>query len=107
MSRLDVSGPNAEQIKYWNELAGPRWVALHERTDALLAALGLRAMDRAALSAGERVLDVGCGCGHTTFELARRVGPSGAVVGVDISTVMLERARQLARGAAVPTVTVR
>jgi SAM-dependent methyltransferase len=54
-------------------------------------------MDRAALRAGEDVLDVGCGCGETTVELARRVAPGGTVLGVDVSAVMLERARQTAR----------
>src|SRR5262249_38336345 len=43
------------------------------------------------------VLDVGCGCGDSTVDLARRVAPDGTVVGMDISAVMLERARQTAR----------
>jgi SAM-dependent methyltransferase len=43
------------------------------------------------------VLDIGCGCGDTTIELARRVAPGGAATGIDISAVMLERARQAAR----------
>ena len=30
---LEATGPNAEQIKYWNENAGPKWVALHEFID--------------------------------------------------------------------------
>jgi ubiquinone/menaquinone biosynthesis C-methylase UbiE len=47
---------------------------------------------------GERALDLGCGCGATTLELARRVGPGGSVLGVDLSEPMLARARERAAG---------
>lgn len=92
-------GPNAEQIRYWNEQAGSKWVALQAMIDAQIRPLGEAAMERAAIAAGERVLDVGCGCGDTTLELARRVGPKGSAIGIDISAVMLERARQAAHDA--------
>jgi SAM-dependent methyltransferase len=49
---------------------------------------------------GERVVDVGCGCGATTLELARAVGPEGAVLGLDVSEPMLARARERAVGLA-------
>src|ERR687889_1265004 len=52
-----------------------------------------RAADLAALDAGGRALDVACGTGDLAIELARRVGPSGTVVGSDFSEAMLERAR--------------
>jgi SAM-dependent methyltransferase len=97
MSRLDYAGPNAEQIKYWNEVRGQTWVDAHIMIDAQIQPLGAQAMDRAALQPGERVLDVGCGCGPTTLELARRVGPSGKVLGIDLSSVMLEHARRQPR----------
>src|SRR6185295_1983057 len=98
MERLAAAGPNAEQITYWNEQGGPRWVKLQEALDRQLASFGRIVMDRLAIGRGERVLDVGCGCGETTLELGRRVGPDGSVVGIDISTVMLERARERSRG---------
>jgi SAM-dependent methyltransferase len=97
MATLEPTGPNAEQIKYWNEISGPKWVALHQLIDTQIAPLGLRTIDRAGIQSGERVLDVGCGCGQTTVELARRVGPTGAVTGIDISTTMLQRAAARAR----------
>src|SRR4051812_21399142 len=104
MERLDSAGPNAEQITYWNEQGGPRWVKLQELLDAQLAAFGAIVMDRLAIAPGERVLDVGCGCGETTLALGRRIGPSGSATGIDISTVMLERARQRAAAAGAANV---
>jgi len=51
-----------------------------------------RAVREAALSPGMRALDVACGTGKVTASLLRAVSPSGSVVGVDISTRMIERA---------------
>jgi ubiquinone/menaquinone biosynthesis C-methylase UbiE len=51
-------------------------------------------MDRAGLRAGERVLDLGCGPGFTTFELAQRVGPGGKVVASDMSARFLDFLRK-------------
>lgn len=93
--------PNAEQIAYWNEQAGASWVAAQAVVDQQIGPLGRLAMDRAAVAPGERVLDVGTGCGDTALELGRRVGPAGNVLGADISRLMLERARERARAAAL------
>ncbi len=102
---IEASGPNTAQIEYWNEVSGPKWVALEAALDEQIAHLGLAAMDRAPVRAGQRVVDVGCGCGQTTLQLAERVGAEGSVLGVDISTPMLERARQ--RAAALAQVSFR
>jgi trans-aconitate 2-methyltransferase len=55
-------------------------------------AWGRRVLDRLALEGSERVLDLGCGTGRVTAEIAARV-PSGSVVGIDRSTAMLETAQ--------------
>lgn len=52
--------------------------------------------DAAGIGAGDRVLDVGCGTGVVALEAARRVGPAGAVVGLDLNEGMLEVARRKA-----------
>jgi SAM-dependent methyltransferase len=91
---------NAAQVEYWNASAGPVWVELQERLDRQLESLGLAAQGALAPGAGERLLDVGCGCGQTTLRLARAVGPTGSVTGVDISRPMLAVARERAAGAA-------
>jgi SAM-dependent methyltransferase len=80
---------NADQIAYWNGGAGDAWTIFQKNLDAQVAPLGDRALDRLAPAAGETVLDIGCGCGQTTRELARRVGSHGAVTAVDISKPML------------------
>jgi SAM-dependent methyltransferase len=90
---------NTDQITYWNDAAGKTWAEYQDALDRQIEPLGARVMEVLAPAPGERVLDIGCGCGQTTLELARRVGPSGAVVGVDISQPMLAVARERAAGA--------
>jgi SAM-dependent methyltransferase len=80
----------------WQDAAGERWAALHERTNVQLDPLGRAAMELAAPTIGERVLDVGCGAGESTVELAELVGPTGRVIGLDISGALLEAARERA-----------
>ena len=55
-----------------------------------------KAVDRAGLGPGDSALDVACGTGDLTFELQRRVGPEGRVVGSDFSEGMLDLAREKA-----------
>ena len=52
MERLEPAGPNAEQITYWNEQGGPKWVQLQEQLDRHLAPFGHVVMDRLAIAAG-------------------------------------------------------
>ena len=91
-----VHDRNADQMEYWNGPGGRRWVDRQSIQDVVLAPVSEILLDRAEVAAGEGVIDIGCGCGATTVELARRVGPTGHVVGLDISAPMLARARELA-----------
>lgn len=86
---------NADQIAYWNGAGGQRWADRQPVQDILLEPVADILIDRARIKAGERVLDVGCGSGSTTFAFARAVGPSGHVMGIDISGPMLARAREV------------
>ncbi len=104
MPSLLATGPNAEQITYWNEVSASKWLRFQQVLDQQLGGLGRLVMERAAIHPGERVLDVGCGCGDTTLELARRVGREGSVVGIDVSAPMLKRALERARATEVANV---
>ncbi|MBI5265196.1 MAG: methyltransferase domain-containing protein [Bradyrhizobium sp.] len=85
---------NADQIAYWNGPGGQRWAERQETQDVLLGPITDILIERAALRAGERVLDVGCGTGATTVAFGQKVGPMGYALGIDISEPMLARARQ-------------
>jgi SAM-dependent methyltransferase len=89
-----MSEPNAAQVEYWN--AAQNWIDEQDAHDEMLSPLGRLAFDALAPVAGERLLDIGCGTGTTTLELAAAVGPEGEAVGADISALLLERARSRA-----------
>jgi ubiquinone/menaquinone biosynthesis C-methylase UbiE len=88
---------NADQIAYWNGPGGQHWADRQQTQDIVLAPVADILIDCAKAKAGERVVDVGCGAGATTIALAQKVGPTGSVLGVDISAPMLARARQIAQ----------
>jgi ubiquinone/menaquinone biosynthesis C-methylase UbiE len=87
---------NADQIAYWNGPGGQHWVDRQKMQDIVLAPISEILIERANAKAGERIVDVGCGCGATSVALAQKVGPTGHVLGIDISAAMLARAQQIA-----------
>ena len=96
-SRLDeVDAPTLATIAEVLELRGrhPQQVAIRESYLDLLRDL-----------AGKHVLDLGCGTGVATRAIARRVGPTGCVVGVDPTPVFVERAQALAEEDGLTNVT--
>ena len=85
----DADTANAAMRRYWNEVAGPRWVERAEIQEARNIEVAQILLRETKAQAGERVLDVGCGPGATALPLAAAVGPSGHVTGVDIAEPML------------------
>ena len=95
---------NADMLSFWNGQGGHIWVARQAHADFTLAPVMDALVNFAAPRAGETVLDVGCGCGAPTLEFARAVGPSGRVVGMDISGPMLAEGATRAKAAGIANV---
>ncbi|GIJ63725.1 class I SAM-dependent methyltransferase [Virgisporangium aurantiacum] len=74
--------------------AAPGWIRHADRQDDIGRPLGAVGMHRLAPQPAERVLDVGCGCGGTTADIAAAVGADGAVVGIDLADGMVVTARE-------------
>ena len=91
------TGANDAQIAFWNGKAGEKWAVNRDRQDRMVAAPAARALEAAGFEGGERAVDVGCGCGSSTFDVARAVGPQGTATGIDVSRPMLAQARLRAR----------
>ena len=86
---------NDDQIAYWNGPTGEKWARFQALMDANLVQPSEAALALASPRAGERVLDIGCGAGSTSRDLAALVGPGGHVTAVDVSRPLLDQARSL------------
>lgn len=94
----DAHPPNRDQAALWNDAGGRTWVEMQAVLDDMLAPIGAPLLDEAFPGEAGRVLDIGCGAGATSLSMARRLGPTGLCLGVDISAPMVAAAK--ARAAA-------
>lgn len=94
---------NEEMAAAWDGAQGDEWVEREDRMNEALSAHSERLLAAAAVGRDEHVLDVGCGTGDTTRACADRA-VDGRVLGVDLSTAMLERARMRAADAGLTNV---
>jgi SAM-dependent methyltransferase len=88
---------NADQATFWNAEPGANWVAFQAQLDAQLAEVDDRLIAACDPRPGERVLDIGCGAGGSTLALAAATGPTGSVLGLDLSEPLLVRAEERRR----------
>lgn len=91
---VSPDGANADQITYWNSVAGQKWATLQSVIDEVFAPITGALIDAALPRSGERVLDIGCGSGSSLLAAVHAVGPGGHVFGVDVSEPMLAVARR-------------
>ncbi len=105
ISRADPVAPeNEEATEAWSGVLFDRFVEFREQIVAGLGQFGDEALRLHPPRVGDRVLDVGCGFGDATRELARLVGPEGSAVGVDVSEPFVEASIRDASDAGVGNV---
>ncbi len=101
---MSDKAPNRDQAEYWSSAEGAKWVDHQAFFDGSMAPVLERLLAAADLRAGQHVLDIGCGTGASTLAAAAMVGPEGKVTGLDISPLMLARARERAAQAGIDNV---
>lgn len=102
---LETLDPNRELVDFWNEVLVPKFLRYRHIVVGGLSHHSAQVFPTLDVRPGDRVLDVGCGLGDTAVELARRVGPTGSVVGVDCCAAFLDIARADAEAAGATNVT--
>lgn len=88
--------PNRDQAAHWDGAGGQAWVEMNDILDRMLAPFEAGLTATAFPGEGRRVLDIGCGAGATTLAMARRLGPQGLALGVDISGPLVAAAKDRA-----------
>ncbi len=88
----------------WAGDAGRRWLASVDTLERALMPIGEAFIAHAGFVAGEQVVDIGCGGGWTTQQIASIVGEEGHVAGLDISADLIALARERADATGVPNI---
>ena len=104
MSTVSAPDASTDFVDFWNEVLVPKFVkykhvlvdGLTHHSAAIFPSLDIRE--------GDKALDVGCGFGDTAIQIAKRVGPTGSVIGIDCCEAFLEYGRKDAAAAGVDNV---
>ena len=83
---------NEKQKEYWTNSAGNLWVKDKSEKDNMLEPLGNYALSKFNIIEGMNVLDIGCGTGITTTQIAKKINNIGYVSGLDFSETMINEA---------------
>ena len=95
--------PN-EYVEFWNDTLAVKFERFREILMNGLSYHSRMPLSRLNIKPGVRILDVGCGWGDTTIQLARMTGPTGFVLGLDCVDQFLETGRREARAAGLDNV---
>ncbi len=97
--------PKSQYVDFWNAILVPKFNQWRHVLVGGLSQHSANVFPALTLGSGNNVLDVGCGWGETTIEIAQRVGPTGRVVGLDCCGAFLDAGRADAEAARLGNVT--
>lgn len=106
MSVVENVTEQPQAVEFWNRVLVPKFIRFKHILVGGLTLHSAKIFPTLNVHSGERVVDIGCGFGDTAIELARRVGPTGDVLGIDCCEAFLEIGRRDARAAGISNVTL-
>ena len=98
-----LDGPT-NAVEFWNQVLVPKFTKYKHILVGGLSLHSAKIFPTLEVKKGDRVVDVGCGWGDTAIELAKRVGPTGSVLGIDCCEPFLETGRRDAEAAGLTNV---
>jgi ubiquinone/menaquinone biosynthesis C-methylase UbiE len=105
MSTLEAASARSQYVDFWNNVLVPKFVRWRHILVGGLTLHSAKIFPSLAVRPGDKVLDAGCGFGDTAIQLARLVGPTGSVLGIDCCEGFLQYGRQDAEAAGLRNVT--
>src|SRR5690348_4511258 len=94
---------NTDMAKAWDGEEGDQWTQFADEYDNTNRSIWARFLATEPINRADRVLDIGCGCGLSTRDAARRA-PEGSALGVDLSSSMLAVAQRRAAAEGIANV---
>jgi ubiquinone/menaquinone biosynthesis C-methylase UbiE len=104
MSSEVAGAPRSQYVDFWNTVLVPKFVRSRHILVCGLTLHSAKIFPSLAVREGDAAVDAGCGFGDTAVQLARLVGPSGSVLGVDCCDGFLDYGRQYAKAAGLTNV---
>jgi ubiquinone/menaquinone biosynthesis C-methylase UbiE len=99
---MAAADENKIAIEAWNTVLFDKFVRFRDVVTTGLAGHGDVALERASFPKGSRIVDVGCGFGDTTLQIAKSLGPEGSCVGIDCAERFIAVGRDDAAKAGIP-----
>jgi ubiquinone/menaquinone biosynthesis C-methylase UbiE len=104
-SDVVATSPDSQYVEFWNNVLVPKFIRWRHILVGGLTLHSAKVFPSLPVRAGDAVVDAGCGFGDTAIQLARAVGPSGSVLGIDCCEAFLAYGRRDAEAAGIANVT--
>jgi ubiquinone/menaquinone biosynthesis C-methylase UbiE len=104
MSNVEAPSARSQYVDFWSNVLVPKFVRWRHILVDGLALHSAKVFPTLAVRPGDKVIDAGCGFGDTAIQLARLVGPSGSVLGIDCCDGFLEFGRRDTEAAGINNV---